>query len=207
MARVRTAVFVSGSGSNLQALIDAAENPDYPAQIALVVSNKKEAYALERARNANIPVTVIENEQEAQLAMQEHNIELICLAGFMKILSADFVNAWSMKILNIHPSLLPAHRGLHAQQQALDDGVKFSGCTVHFVTPEMDAGPIIVQAIVPVLPEDTSEILAKRILVQEHKCYPLALKLVAADKVSVAKDAVKIQQPHLMDGFMMNPVD
>lgn len=181
----RIAVLISGNGSNLQALIDAASAPDYPAQIVLVVSNKSEVFGLTRAKNANIPAYVINHkdyltredfDNQVHTLLQKHDIEFVCLAGFMRILSADFVNKWRGKMLNIHPSLLPKWKGTHAVRDALASSEKESGCTVHLVTEEMDAGEIIAQAQVPILQGDTEEKLLERIHMQEHLLYPLALK-------------------------------
>ncbi len=187
--KLSVAVVISGSGSNLQALIDAAKAPDFPASIDLVVSNRPGVKGLQRAADAGIKALTIDHkdfanraafEEELQRALAKEKIEAVCLAGFMRVLTANFVNQWKDRILNIHPSLLPAFKGLHVQQQALDAGVKFSGCTVHVVTPDLDDGPIIGQAIVPILEGDTAETLAARIQVEEHKLYPESLAVFAA---------------------------
>ncbi len=187
MSKKKVAVLVSGSGSNLQALIDAASAPDYPADIALVVSNKHEAFGLTRATNAGIPTRVISHKEfesrEAfdvamDAALQEHHIELVCLAGFMRVLSPWFVEKWQRKMINIHPSLLPKYKGLHTHQRAIDAGEKEAGCTVHWVSAGVDEGKIIAQASVPVLADDTAETLAARVLEQEHTIYPAALKQI-----------------------------
>lgn len=181
------AVLISGSGSNLQALIDVCKDPDYPARIVLVLCNKPDAYGLTRAQAANIPTHIISHkdfpDREAfdaamHIVLEENNIEMVCLAGFMRLLTADFVNKWQGKIINIHPSLLPSFKGMHTHQQALNAGVKIHGCSVHHVVPEMDAGPIIIQAAVPVLAGDTAQTLGKRVLAAEHNIYPLALQAV-----------------------------
>lgn len=180
----RVAVLISGNGSNLQALIDAAQAPHFPAQIALVISNKAEAYGLERAKGAGIPHLVISHKEfvaresfdrAMDAHLREHAIELVCLAGFMRLLSPWFVNAWRGRMLNIHPSLLPAFKGAHAIADALSAGVKTTGCTVHYVTEEMDAGEILGQMEVPILPEDTEASLATRIHAAEHILYPRML--------------------------------
>jgi phosphoribosylglycinamide formyltransferase-1 len=185
VSRIRTAVLISGRGSNLSALIEAARAPDYPAEIALVFSNREDAPGLAVARDAGIPTKIISHkpfgsreEFDAALdaALRAANIALICEAGFMRIHSEWFVNRWKGKMLNIHPSLLPA----------LDAGVKESGCTVHFIVPELDSGPIIAQAAVPILPGDTAETLAARILIEEHRIYPEALRAVAGGKTRLA---------------------
>lgn len=194
MSRVRVAVLISGRGSNLQSLIDAARAPDYPAEIALVVSNKEDAGGLALAREAGIPTKAISHKGFASredfdaaidAALNDAKIILVAEAGFMRIHSAWFAKKWEGKLLNIHPSLLPAFPGIHVHQQALDAGVKISGCTVHFLTPELDSGPIIAQAAVPVLPGDTADTLAARIIVEEHRLYPEALRLVAEGKVKL----------------------
>jgi phosphoribosylglycinamide formyltransferase 1 len=183
----RVAVLISGSGSNLQALIDAASHADYPAQIVVVISNKDDAYGLERARQAGIRTEVLRHKayptrEEYDAAMHalllQYKIDIVCLAGFMRILTAHFVEQWRGKMLNIHPSLLPAYRGLNTHARALADGATTAGCTVHYVVPELDAGPIIHQAEVPVLADDTPETLAARVLEQEHRIYPEALRQV-----------------------------
>lgn len=189
MAKTKVAVLISGNGSNLQALIDAQSAPDYPAEIVLVISNKPDAYGLERAKQAGIATVVVNHKDydtreafEAELTrqMEENHVELVVLAGFMRLLNDAFVNTWSDRLINIHPSLLPAYKGTNVYQRMLDDKVKVSGCTVHFVVAEMDSGPIIAQAEVPVYDNDNVESLSKRILVEEHKLYPRALAMVAA---------------------------
>jgi phosphoribosylglycinamide formyltransferase-1 len=196
VSRVRVAVLISGRGSNLQSLIDAAKAPDYPAQIALVVSNKESAGGLDVARSAGVPTRVIPHQDYASreefdraidAALREAKINIVAEAGFMRIHSEWFAKTWEGKALNIHPSLLPLFPGIRVHQQALDAGVKESGCTVHFIVAELDSGPTILQAAVPVLPGDTAETLAARILVEEHRIYPEALRLVAEGKV-ILKD-------------------
>lgn len=188
----RTAVLISGSGSNLQALIDAAAAPDFPAEIVCVLSNKAEVYGLERARKAGIATECVSHKQfpsreeyDAALHafLEKHRIDLVCLAGFMRILSPGFVGKWHGRMLNIHPSLLPSYRGLHTHAAALADGVRIAGCTVHFVVPELDAGPIVIQAAVPVLRNDDEAALAARVLEQEHKIYPQALRWLAEGNI------------------------
>jgi phosphoribosylglycinamide formyltransferase-1 len=184
----RTAVLISGQGSNLQSLIDAAAAPDFPAEIVLVLSNKADAYGLERAQKAGIETAVISHKdyfgREAfDMAMdallREKDIELVCLAGFMRLLTPTFVEGWQGRMINIHPSLLPKHKGLNTHQRAIDAGDVEAGCTVHYVVAEMDAGPIIAQSAVPILPDDTAQTLGSRVLAQEHEVYPAALKEVA----------------------------
>ncbi|CAA7613689.1 phosphoribosylglycinamide formyltransferase [Magnetospirillum sp. SS-4] len=192
--RRKVGVLVSGRGSNLQALIDACADPAYPAGIALVISNVAGAYALERAAKAGIPTLVIPHggfasreafDAEMDNALRAAGIEIICLAGFMRLLSAGFVESWRDRMINIHPSLLPSFKGLHTHRRAIEAGVKLHGCTVHLVTPDLDDGPILVQSAVPVLAGDDENSLAARVLEQEHKAYPLALRLLAEDRVTV----------------------
>ncbi len=186
--RKKVGVLISGSGSNLQALIDASGASDYPCAVALVISNKQDAYGLTRARNAGIPAYVVNHKEfatreafdEAMHALLvEYKIEIVCLAGFMRLLSGAFVKKWQGRMLNIHPSLLPEFKGAHAVRDALAAGVKESGCTVHLVTEELDAGPILLQAKVSVLEGDTESALHERIHAQEHVIYPQALKKLA----------------------------
>lgn len=193
-AKKRVAILISGRGSNLAALIDAAKAPDYPAEIALVISNKENAAGLCVAQNAGIPARVIPHQDFASreafdaaldAALRAADIGIVCEAGFMRIHSEWFARTWEGKLLNIHPSLLPLFPGIRVHQQALDAGVRESGCTVHFIVHELDSGPIVAQAAVPVLPGDTAETLAARILVEEHRIYPQALKLVAQGKVKL----------------------
>ncbi|MEM7568678.1 MAG: phosphoribosylglycinamide formyltransferase [Pseudomonadota bacterium] len=201
MAKLRVAVLISGRGSNLQSLIDACAQPDFPAEIVLVISNRPGAYGLERAQKAGIPAVTLDHKAYASkadfeaaidAALAEANVELVCLAGFMRLLSADFVRRWEGRMINIHPSLLPSFKGLHTHRQTLDAGVKIAGCTVHFVVPEMDAGPIIVQAAVPVLQGDDEDALAARVLSQEHQIYPSALKWIAEGRVQIVDGRVQI---------------
>lgn len=186
--RTRTAILISGRGSNMEALIAAARDPDYPAEIALVLSNRPEAKGLEIAKAAGVAVAVVDHKiyagrEEFERAMQAlleiHRIDLVCMAGFMRLVTPWFIGQWSGRMLNIHPALLPAYRGLDTHARALADGVKIHGCTVHFVVPAMDEGPILAQAAVPVLDIDTEESLGRRVLAQEHRLYPAALARVA----------------------------
>ncbi|ABK44817.1 formyltetrahydrofolate-dependent phosphoribosylglycinamide formyltransferase [Magnetococcus marinus MC-1] len=201
-ASFRIGVLISGSGSNLQALIDGVKSGFIPAEIALVISNKADAYGLTRAREAGIETRVVDHktfegrspfEHELIRALDDAGVELVCLAGFMRVLTPLFVRHYLGRLINIHPSLLPAFAGLHVQQRAIDAGVRFSGCTVHFVEEEVDAGPIIAQAVVPVLPSDRAEDLAKRILTQEHRLYPWAVKLFVEGRTQVKERVVHIQ--------------
>ncbi len=192
MSRVRTAVLISGRGSNLKSLIDACAAPDFPAEIVLVISNVENAGGLAFAHDAGIETRVIPHkpfpsreafDAEIDAALREAKVELVCEAGFMRIHSEWFVGRWEGSILNIHPSLLPKFPGLKVHEQVLAAGETESGATVHFVTPELDAGPTVAQAHVPVLPGDTAEALAARVLEAEHKLYPEALRLVAEDRL------------------------
>lgn len=194
MARKRVGVLISGSGSNLQALIDAAAGPAYPAEIALVISNKADAFGLQRAAEAGIATRVFDHKRypdresfdgAMDTALRETGCEIVCLAGFMRILSHRFVEGWAGRMLNIHPSLLPSFKGLHPQRQALEAGVKVAGCTVHLVTPDLDDGPILEQATVPVLDSDDEAALSARILVQEHRIYPKGLAILAGGSVRI----------------------
>lgn len=201
--RLRLGVLISGRGSNLQALIDAAKDPDFPAEVALVISNKADAPGLDRARAAGIPALVIRprdyadkpaHEAAMNAALEQAGVGLVCLAGFMRLLSPFFVERWRDRLINIHPSLLPAFPGLDTHEKALEAGVRFHGCTVHFVRVEMDTGPIIVQAAVPVTDDDTPDSLAARVLTQEHIAYPLAVRLIAEERVRVEGNRVRIKQ-------------
>jgi phosphoribosylglycinamide formyltransferase 1 len=195
----RVAILISGRGSNMAALIRAAAAADFPAEIAIVISNRAEADGLKKAAASGIATATIESKQfsndrpafEAvlQSTLDQHRIDLICLAGFMRLFTADFVQRWYGRMLNIHPSLLPAFPGLEPQAQALRAGVKISGATVHFVIPETDAGPILMQGAVAVRGDDTPEALAARILEIEHRIYPAALRLVAGGQIGF-KDGI-----------------
>lgn len=192
----RTAVLISGRGSNLAALVGAAAAPDYPAEIALVLSNRPQAEGLRHAAASAIPTLAIDHrlfngdraahERALHAALRAADIELVCLAGYMRLLTPFLVERWAGRMLNIHPSLLPAFPGLHTHARALAAGVKLHGCTVHLVTEATDAGPILAQAAVPVLPDDDEDRLAARVLAQEHLIYPLALRLLAAGEAPAA---------------------
>jgi phosphoribosylglycinamide formyltransferase-1 len=193
VARLRVAALISGRGSNLQALIDACRQPDFPAEIVLVVSNVPDAAGLERAARVGIPTKTIDHrafqgrepfEDALDAALSDARVELVCLAGFMRILTTPFVQRWQGKLINIHPSLLPKYPGLDTHARAIADGEAFAGCTVHYVVPEVDAGPVIVQASVRILPDDTAATLTARVLKLEHRCYPLALQLIAEERQS-----------------------
>ena len=187
--RLRVAVLISGRGSNMVSLIEAAKAADYPAAIVLVISNNPDAAGLAYAREAGIPTAVVDHrpfrenrtafEQALDAQLDAHRIDLLCLAGFMRLLTADFVRRWSGRMLNIHPALLPQFKGLHTHRRALEAGAREHGATVHFVVPEMDSGPIVLQGSVPVREGDTEETLARRVLEVEHRIYPQALRMVA----------------------------
>ncbi|KFE64709.1 phosphoribosylglycinamide formyltransferase [Hyalangium minutum] len=199
--RARLAVLISGSGSNLQALLDACAQADFPAQVVCVVSNVPTAFGLERARKAGVPAVALDHNAFGSRAdferalgdeLEKAGVEWVCLAGFMRLVSADFLARFPGRVLNIHPSLLPAFTGLHAQRQALERGVKIAGCTVHFVDAGTDTGPIIAQAAVPVLPGDDEASLSARILAEEHKLYPLAVRLVVTGKVTLEGTGTRV---------------
>ncbi len=192
--RLRLGVLASGGGTNLQAIIDRCQDARFPAEIAIVIANNPDAGALERARRAGIPAVCINHRDfagretfDAALvdALREAGVELLVLAGFMRILTRVLLEAFPLKIINIHPALLPAFPGLHVQQQAIDYGARFSGCTVHFVDGGVDTGPIIIQAVVPVHADDNADTLATRILAEEHRIYPRAIELIAEGRVTV----------------------
>ncbi len=204
MARqVPIGVLISGGGTNLQSIIDAVEAKKLDAKIELVLSNKPDAYGLVRARNHGLPVEVLEHKDFASREaydqavvdrLRARGVELVALAGFMRLLSPVFVKAYSNRIMNIHPALLPAFPGLHVQKKAVEHGVRFSGCTVHFVNEECDEGPIIIQAVVPVYPDDTAETLAARILIQEHRIYPRAIQLYAEGRLHIVGRRVLVDR-------------
>jgi phosphoribosylglycinamide formyltransferase-1 len=196
MPRKRVAILISGRGANMAALIAAAKSPDYPAEIALVLSNRPDAGGLRRASAEGIATAVVNHrdlgkdreafERAVQALLDAHRIDIVCLAGFMRLLTPWLVSRWSGRMINIHPALLPSFTGLHTHERALETGVKIHGATVHFVVPEVDSGPIIAQAAVPVLDDDTPDTLAARVLAAELRIYPLALALVAGGKSSIA---------------------
>jgi len=204
-------VLISGRGSNLQALIEACSDPACPAGIELVISNRVAAPGLERAAAAGIPTEVVVEQDRivfaaaAEALLLRYKIGLVCLAGFMRLLDRAFVEAWRDRMVNIHPSLLPAFPGLDAQRRALEAGVRFAGCTVHFVRPETDNGPIIAQAVVPVLPGDDAATLAARILAAEHRLYPLALRLIAEGRVRVEGGRALIDGWQAPARIVLNP--
>ncbi len=217
MAHLKVGVLISGHGSNMEALIAACEGGNFPARIGVVISNNPDASGLKKAQTAGISTAIVDHrdfpnrenfERELDNRLRRNGVELVCLAGFMRILTPHFVGSWENRLINIHPSLLPAFKGLHVHERAIEAGVRFSGCTVHFVRPEMDSGPIIVQAAVPVDPTDTPDSLAKRVLAAEHRCYPLALKLIAENRVTVGDDGrVTLREATRPEETILNPSD
>jgi len=212
----RVAILISGRGSNMAALIKAAGADDYPAEIALVVSNRADAAGLEKARASGVATVVVESkrfgkdraafEGALQAVLDQHGIELICLGGFMRLFTAQFARAWYGRMLNIHPSLLPSFPGLDPHGQALRAGVKISGATVHFVIPETDAGPILMQGAVAVSDHDTAETLSERILEVEHRIYPDALRLLATGAVRLEGGISKTPDSSGSGNFLISPV-
>ena len=217
MSRTRVAVLISGRGSNMAALIEAAKRADYPAEIVLVVSNVPDAGGLATASAAGIATTTVDHrafgkdraafERALQDVLVQHRIELVCLAGFMRLLTPWFVAQWPQRMLNIHPALLPSFKGLDTHRRALEAGVKLHGATVHFVVPEMDSGPIVAQGAVPVHDQDTEAALAARVLAVEHRIYPLALRLVAEGRVSVAGNRCRIAKAAAPHTALIVPLD
>ena len=216
MAKLKIAILISGRGTNMQALIDYCSTENAAAEIALVLSNVRDAVGLDRAAEANVPSVTIDHKQYASRerfedavtkTLEDHDIRLVCLAGFMRLLTSTFVDHWRDRLINIHPSLLPAFKGLDTHERALAEGARFTGCTVHYVRAEMDTGPIIVQAAVPILPEDDSESLARRVLVAEHRCYPYALSLIAARKTRIIGEKVLIDGAQAPGPAFLNPTD
>jgi phosphoribosylglycinamide formyltransferase 1 len=211
----RVAILISGRGSNMAALIEAARKENFPAEIAMVISNRADAVGLEKARAGGVATLTIESkpfgkdraafEAALQSALDQHRIELICLAGFMRLFTAEFVQHWYGRMLNIHPSLLPSFPGLEPQAQALRAGVRVSGATVHFVVPETDAGPILMQGAVAVRDDDTPETLAARILKIEHRIYPEALRLLASGQVRLEGDICKTVGEAGSEGTLISP--
>jgi phosphoribosylglycinamide formyltransferase 1 len=199
---LKLGILISGSGSNLQSIIDNIEKDALKATIKIVISNNPKAFGITRAQKHGLPVAVIKHEDfrtrdnfDAELIriLNSHEVDLIVLAGFMRILTSDFLRAFPRKIINIHPALLPSFPGIHGQKKAFEYGVKFSGCTVHFVDEDIDSGPIIIQGVVPVLEDDTEESLAERILKEEHRIYPQAIQFFAAGRVTISGRKVQIK--------------
>ena len=212
--KLRLGVLASGSGSNLQAIIDRCAAGSIAAEIVLVLSNVPGAGALARAEKAGIATTIIDHrtfveradfDRAVVAALQAANVDLVVLAGFMRLITAPFIAAFPERIINIHPALLPAFPGLHVQKKALEAGARFSGCTVHFVDGGVDTGPIIIQAVVPILDDDSEESLSARILVQEHRVYPRAIQLIAEGRVRIEGRRVRISDAVIVEGVMVNP--
>jgi phosphoribosylglycinamide formyltransferase 1 len=216
VARVKAAVLISGRGSNLQALLDAAADASYPAQIVRVIANRADAAGLARAERADVPTKIIPHRDFTDRAafdaaldqeLRAAGAQLVCLAGFMRLLTDGFVERWRDRLVNIHPSLLPAFKGLHVHEQVLRAGVRVTGCTVHFARPAMDEGPIIVQAAVPVLPGDDPERLEARVLAAEHRAYPLALRLIAEGRVRVEDERVIFDAASEPGQILLSPAE
>jgi phosphoribosylglycinamide formyltransferase-1 len=212
--KLKTAILISGRGSNLQALIEACAAPGFPAQIVLVISNVADAPGIAHAQAAGIPTAVIPHGDyssrdvfDAAMTARLHasGAELICLAGFMRILGDAFVRKWQGRLINIHPSLLPSFKGTQVHEQAIAAGVRITGCTVHYVIPELDSGPAIAQAAVPVHARDTAERLAARVLEAEHRLYPLALRLIAEGRVQLYAGRVQFSDVPSAEGALFNP--
>jgi phosphoribosylglycinamide formyltransferase-1 len=202
MTRRRTSILISGRGSNMMALVNAACSPTFPAEIVAVISNRPDAGGLAWAAAHQIPTAVVDHKRFAgrepfEAALQEvlasYETELVCCAGFMRLMTPGFVDLWRDRMINIHPSLLPAYKGLHTHERVLEDGARITGCTVHFVRAEMDDGPIVAQAAVPVAIDDTPDTLAARVLAAEHRLYPHALALVAGGRVTVTGERAVVQ--------------
>ena len=216
MARLKLGVLISGRGTNLRSLIAACAVPDFPAEIVLVLSNISDAAGLTYADKAGIPRRTINHKDFANRAafdaavdeaLRKAGVELVCLAGFMRILGPEFLTRWTDRVINIHPSLLPAFRGLHVHEQAIASGVKISGCTVHIVRPAVDDGPILVQAAVPVAADDTPESLAARVLEAEHRIYPLAVRVMAEKRVRIEGNRALIESTGPIEPSLLNPAD
>ncbi len=216
MATLKLGVLISGRGTNLQALIDRCAEQSFPAEIAVVISNRGDAAGLARAAEAGIATEVIPHgdydgraafDAEVGRALERHGVGLVCLAGFMRLLGTEFVDCWRDRLINIHPSLLPAFKGLDTHARALEAGVRFTGCTVHFVRAEMDVGPILVQAAVPVRPGDTEDTLAARVLAAEHRAYPSAVRLIAEGRVRVVDERGEIDGARAPEPTALNPRD
>ncbi len=214
MADLTLAVLISGWGSNLQALIDACADPAFPARIVRVLCNVPGAPGLDRAAKAGIPTSVIDHKAYPDRAafdaalgdeLEKCDPGLVCLAGFKRILGNEFVTAFEGRLINIHPSLLPAFKGLNVPARVLESGARFSGCTVHFVRPETDSGPIIIQSAVPVLADDTAESLSARVLATEHKCYPAAVRWIAEGRVRLDGDRAVVDGATAANGILLNP--
>jgi len=212
--RIRLGVLVSGSGTNLQSILDQCRLGKIDAEVAVVISNRPEAFALTRAQRAGVSTVVVSPKDfsdrerfDGRLVevLRQHHVDLVCLAGFMRLLGAEFIRAFPERILNIHPALLPAFSGLEVQRKALEHGVRFSGCTVHLVDEGCDTGPIVIQAVVPVVPSDTAETLAARILKQEHRIYPRAIQLFAEGRIRLEGRVVRVKGAAAEGRALVNP--
>ncbi|MDO8445155.1 MAG: phosphoribosylglycinamide formyltransferase [Deltaproteobacteria bacterium] len=214
MPKLRLGVLASGSGSNLQAIIDNIESGNLPCEIAVVISDKPDAFALKRVERHGIKTEAVQSktfqnregfDTELVKILNSYNVDLVVLAGFMRVVTGVLISAFPMRIMNIHPALLPSFPGLHVQEKALEYGAKFSGCTVHFVDEGVDTGPIIIQAVVPVLDDDTEETLSARILKEEHRIYPYAIRLFAEGRLEVKGRRVIVKDHPKDEGAMENP--
>lgn len=215
--KLKIAILISGRGSNLQSLIDhfGPVITGSPVDIVLVLSNRPDAFGLERAKKAGIPSLVVDHKAYADRAafdaamdqaIRASGAEVVVLAGFLRLLTDGFIAGWQDRLVNIHPALLPSFKGLHTHARALEAGVRFHGCTVHYVRPEMDSGPIIAQAVVPVRPDDSEETLGRRVLEAEHRLFPLALRLIAEGKVRVENEQAIITDTAFAGGVLFNPM-
>lgn len=211
---INLGVLVSGTGTNLQAIIDSIEAKRLDAKIKIVISNNPDAYAIERGKKHHIPTFIVQDshfpsreESDKHLVeiLKSHSVDIVILAGFMRLLTSAFIKAFPMKILNIHPALLPALPGLHVQKKAVECGVKFSGCTVHIVDEGVDTGPIVIQAVVPVYDDDTEKTLAERILKEEHRIYPQAIQFFSENRVEIKGRKVIIKGQSKVEGVLENP--
>ena len=214
MGRLKLGILISGRGSNMQALVERFADTNGPAEVATVISNRPEAAGLAHAEAAGLPTRVIDHrdygdraafDRELDAALSSAGVELVCLAGFMRLLTPDFVNKWQERVVNIHPSLLPAFKGLNVHNRVIASGVRITGATVHIVRPEMDDGPILAQAAVPVAQDDTEDTLAARVLAVEHRIYPLAVSLIAEGRVRIVGDRVQIDGAAAVGGALLNP--
>lgn len=213
-SRKRVAILISGRGSNMRSLVEAARSPDYPAEIVVVISNRPDAAGLAYAKEQGIPALGLDHkryesrehfEGQLQSVLTMSKVDLVCCAGFMRLMTAGFVDKWRDRMLNIHPSLLPSFKGLHTHERALAAGVRVAGCTVHLVRSEMDEGPIIAQAAVAVMPDDTPDTLAGRILEAEHRIYPAALRLIASGQAVVEGEKVRLIQQVNQNSALFSP--
>lgn len=216
MAKLKLAVLISGRGSNLQALIDNCAEPGFPAEIVGVVSNRPEAMGLERARKAGIPAVAIDHtgypdresfDAEMTAAIEDTGADLVCMAGYLRLVTRGFVEHWRDRMINVHPSLLPAYKGLDTHKRAIEEGVRFAGCTIHYVRYDLDTGPIIIQAAVPVYPDDDADTLGDRVLEQEHRIYPLAVRWIAEGRVRIENERAVIDGVQGHPLAVANPVE